>query len=129
MIDGKKPLPSFFLINISWITCFFKYFRSFFILVDDPQALYVNAGCFKCISGMNLYPPNESFLIVSFSFYILKRTSPTTGMWLGDVFIGKLSNNQLTSCSLTNFDKSIILLLFVFASFGFWFLNFFLHFR
>ena len=51
-----------------------------FLLVDDPQALYVNAGCFKCISGMNLYPPNESFLIVYFSFYILKRISPTTGM-------------------------------------------------
>ena len=66
------------MIKISRITCFFKYFRSFFILVNDPQAPSVNAGCFKFISGMNLCPPNESFLIVYFSFCIIKRTSPTT---------------------------------------------------
>ena len=29
-------------------------------LVNVPQALYVNPGCLKCISGINLYPVNKN---------------------------------------------------------------------
>ena len=34
-----------------------------FILVNRLQALHVNAGCFKCISGINLPPASKSYCI------------------------------------------------------------------
>ena len=33
--------------------------NSFFVFVNDPQALYVNLGCLKCISGINLSLDNK----------------------------------------------------------------------
>ena len=40
-------------------------------LVNDPQALYVSPGCFKCISGINLSPANKAHLLLH-SFYTVK---------------------------------------------------------
>ena len=39
------------------------FFYSFFILVNDPQTLYVNPGCLKCISGINLSAVNTNLFI------------------------------------------------------------------
>ena len=60
-------------------------------------------------------------------------------MLLKGIFIPKLINNPLAFCSLINldfllshtvhFDKSIILPLFVFTTFGFLLSVFFLHFK
>ena len=35
-------------------------------LVNDPKALRVNTGCFKCNSGINLSPVNKNLLIILF---------------------------------------------------------------
>ena len=34
--------------------------------VNDSQALYVNSGCLKCISGINLSAANKKLLAISF---------------------------------------------------------------
>ena len=31
-----------------------------------PPALYVNSGCLKCISGMNLSPASKILFVISF---------------------------------------------------------------
>ena len=50
------------LISINFcILCLF--------FVDDPQALYVNPDCLKCISGINLSPANKNLLTISFILY------------------------------------------------------------
>ena len=108
----KTSFILFVLINISWISYLNFCILSLFF-VNGPQALYVNPDCLKCISGM-------------YSMYLLKG-----------VFIPKLLNNLLASCSLINFDfllshtadfdKSIILLFFVLKTFGFLLSVFFLH--
>ena len=66
----------------------------------------------------------------------LKQRGPTKGSLLKGVFIPKLLNNLLASCSLINldsllshtahFDKSIILFFFVLTTFGFLLSVFFL---
>ena len=68
-----------------------------------------------------------------------KKRGPNKGNWLKGVFIPKLLNNLLVSCSLINFDvlltqtahfdKSIILPFFFLTTFGFLISVFFLHFR
>ena len=64
-----------------------------------------------------------------FYVYILNKRGPNKGILLKGVFIPKLLNNLLTSCSLINFnfllshtlhfDKSIILPFLVYATFEF----------
>ena len=61
-----------FSINIFWISSLFKSFYSFFILVNGPQALYVNPGCLKCISGVNLSLANKNLFTISFILYLYK---------------------------------------------------------
>ena len=34
--------------------------------MNGPQALYVNPGCLKCISNINLSPANKSLLAIAF---------------------------------------------------------------
>ena len=41
-------------------------------LVNGPQALYVNPGYLKGISGINLSPASKNLLIKSFFFYVIK---------------------------------------------------------
>ena len=38
----------------------------YLFLVNGPHALYVNPGCFKCISGINFSPANKNILTNSF---------------------------------------------------------------
>ena len=42
--------------------------NSSLFLVNSPQALQVNPGCFKCISGKNVSPVNKNLLTISFIF-------------------------------------------------------------
>ena len=48
-------------------------FLDFFILslflVNERQALYVNPGCLKCISGINLSAANKKLFIIEFILY------------------------------------------------------------
>ena len=53
------------------------------------QALYVNSGCLKCILGMNSSPANKKYYL-------------TVGVLLSGIFISKLLNNPLVSCSFIN---------------------------
>ena len=43
-------------------------------LVNGTQALYVNTGCLKCISGMNLSPAIRSMLFI---LYISNKIGQT----------------------------------------------------
>ena len=67
----KTSLIYFVLINISWISCFFKTLYSFFVFLKDPQALYLNPSCLKCISVINLYPANKKLLTVLFILHLV----------------------------------------------------------
>ena len=70
-------------------------------LVNGPQEIYVNLGCLKCISGMNLSPANKRFFIILFILYLQNRISSAIGNLLKIFsFISKLLNIQL--CSLVN---------------------------
>ena len=50
----------FVFVNIPRIPCFLKFLDSFFIFLDNSQALHVNPDCFKIISGLNSSPANKS---------------------------------------------------------------------
>ena len=47
---------------------------SFYVLslffVNGSQALYVNPGCLKFISGINLSPANKNLFTMSFNLYL-----------------------------------------------------------
>ena len=38
-------------------------------LVHEAQALYVNPGCPKCISGIKVSPVNKNVFVISFILY------------------------------------------------------------
>ena len=74
------------------------------------------------------------------SFYTVEKYYPIIGiLFINGIFIPKLLNNTLASCSLINFDllqpetaqfdESIVLPFFVFTTFGFLISVFFLHFK
>ena len=42
----------------------------YLFFVNDPQALYVNPGCLKCISGINLSSAYKNLLNISFILYL-----------------------------------------------------------
>ena len=93
---------------MSWISYFFKIFYFLFIISKCPQALYVNPGCLKCISCINLSPANKNFLTISFILHFvltcLNKRESTKGILLKGVFISKLLNNPLDFCCLISFD-------------------------
>ena len=64
--------------------------------MNGPQALYVNPGCLKCISGINLSPANKNLFIISFTLYFENKRSCNKGIQLKGVLIPKLLNNPLT---------------------------------
>ena len=82
----------------------------FLLFVNCPQVLHVNLGCLKCISGINLSPPNKKLFPISFILYLvltclmLLKQKRTYWRNLKDVFIPKIHNNPLNSCCLINFD-------------------------
>ena len=39
-----------------------NFYTPYFFIVNGPQALYVNPGCLKCVSGMNLSLANKSLV-------------------------------------------------------------------
>ena len=49
------------------------------LLTNGPQALYINAGCPKPISPMNLSPANKNDCSY-YRFHIFKKISPSTGI-------------------------------------------------
>ena len=85
-------------------------------LANDPQALYLNLGYLKYISGKNLSPANNNLCIASFILCLYKILL-MRGIPLKDE-LGP-NNNLLASCSLINlnfllplttrFDESILL--------------------
>ena len=44
--------------------------NSFFIFSEGSIRPQVNAGCFKCISALNLSPANKNLLTISFIFIV-----------------------------------------------------------
>ena len=76
---------------------------------------------------MNLSPANKNLFTKSFILYLYNKGGPNKGIRLKRVFIPKLLNNPLASCSLINLDFlllqtvqfgiSIILPFFVFYNF------------
>ena len=52
----------------------------FLLLTNGPQALYINTGCPKPISAMNLSPANKNDCSLYYKFHIFKKISPSTGI-------------------------------------------------
>ena len=86
------------MINISWVSCFFKFFIRSLFLVNGPQALYVNPGYLKCISGINLSPANKNVFTISFK----TKKDLTKEFDLKVILIPRILNNPLGSFSLRN---------------------------
>ena len=63
-------LPEVFLSQIYRPLNFF--ILSLF-LVNAPQALYINPGCLKRISGIHLSRANENLRTISFIFYLVLK--------------------------------------------------------
>ena len=97
--------------------------------------------CFSRWSASNLHKSGLSYICLLFhSFYTVEKYYPIIGiLFTNSIFIPKLLNNTLASCSLINFDflqpqtaqfdESIVLPFFVFTTFGFLISVFFLHFK
>ena len=125
----KTSLIKFIFVNIACISCFFKFLNSFFVFSkwNGPQALYINPGCFKCISGINLSPANKNLLSISLIFIcclqivcfrhvriqvsihiqwncIQNKISPNIGTLLNSVLILKLLSSPFASWFLINLD-------------------------
>ena len=66
--------------------------------MNGPQAPYVNPGCFKCISGINLCLANKSLFTITFIFYFLnKMFSMDKSLTIGTFIPVNLLNNPLAS--------------------------------
>ena len=65
--------------------------------MNGPEALYVNAGCFRLMSGMNLSFANKNLFTISFIVYLWK-TAPNIGI----LFKGKLGTTN---------DNSLVIVL------------------
>ena len=94
--------------------------------MNGSQALCVNQGGFICNSGISLSPASKNLFIILFILYFKTKEGQTKEFNLKGVLIPKLLNYLLASRSLRNFDflllhteqfdKSIILPFFVFAT-------------
>ena len=72
--------------------------------MNGPQAPYIGSGFLKCISGINLSPPNKNVLYFFIQFIsCINFLIPNQGILHKFVFIPKLLNNLQGSCSLINF--------------------------
>ena len=101
----KTTFIWFVLINLSWISCFFKFFILSLFLENSPYALHVNLGCFKFISGINLSPANNSLFIISFILYFQNKVFIKGKSLRISIFTPfQLLNYPLVSCSLRNFE-------------------------
>ena len=131
--DNLNYYTTKYILNLSF---FFNFFILSLFLVNEPQALYVNPGQFKCLSGIILFPANI-FFICSVILYFNIKEDPNKRIWLKGVLTPKLLNNPLASCYLRifdflplhieNFDKCLILPFFAFITSGFLLCVFFLH--
>ena len=106
------------------------------LLVNGTQALKVNPGHLKCISGISLFPANKNLFIILFILYLWNKIGPSKGIWLKGVFIPKLLSNPLASYSWINLDfllpqadglMKALLFRFLLHLFAFLLLVFFLH--
>ena len=61
------------------------------------KRLYVNPGCFKCISGINLSPANKNLFTILFILYFQNTISPNIGTLLDGVLRPKLPNSPFAS--------------------------------
>ena len=96
--------------------------------INGRQALYVNPDIIKCISVINLSTTNKNVFTISFILWSSNKIGPTKLILLKGVFIPRLLNYPVASCSSINvgfllqpmvdFDKSMILLFFIFTTFG-----------
>ena len=71
----------------------------FFLCVNNPQALSVNAGCLKCISNMNLSLANKNLLIILFTLYTKNKLSPNNDIFLKVALIPNWLNSPQASRS------------------------------
>ena len=84
------------------------------------NGLSSTAGCFKCISSINLSPANKNLLTILLILYNQSKISPNNGTVLDGVLIPKLLNIPFVSLFLMNidfllphFDNNVALLLLV----------------
>ena len=64
--------------------------------MNGPQALYVNPGCFKCSSGINLSPANKGIFTIAFILYFQNKVFIIGKSFIISTFVPvKLLNNPL----------------------------------
>ena len=135
----KPDLTWFILLDILSASCFFEflvYFLFCFLALNSPQALCINPGCLKCISGMNLSLVNKNLMIILFIFIPLKQN--ISQLWSYSKEFWQLSQQSaclslfeksFSCCALQDFIKALIyhyqLLIFL----DFYSLYYFLHFK
>ena len=111
-----------------------------FIFVNGPEALYLNSGCLRCVSGMIVSPVNTNLIIITFIFYSLKtKYHPIIVSFLKDALTLNWLNSPLASGFFINldfllvhtahFNKSIYFTLLVFETLCFLLSVFSLHFK
>ena len=129
---SKTIFVQFVLIDVCGVSRFFEYFCSFFVFVKGQhKVLYVNSGCFRCISGINLSPANKTLLFVVFIVFIFSEKIHNHDFWISNHL-----NSLFFSCSSINldfllsdavqFDRSIAFTLVVSATLGLLLFVFFL---
>ena len=70
--------------------------------INGRQALYVNPDIVKCISVINLSTANKNVFAISFILLSSNKIGPTKLILLKDVFIPRLLNYPVASCSSIN---------------------------
>ena len=85
------------MINLSWISSFFRCFILSLFLVNGPLGLYVNPAYFNCISGIDISLTNKNLFIISFILYVKTKEDLTKEFEGG--FNSKPLNNHLASRS------------------------------
>ena len=112
-----------------YIYIFFPIFSIFCIFLllfaNGPQAQYLNPGCLRCISGMNLSPANKILLITALIFQ--QKISANNGtLCKGDLIPNRLNNPPASSSIMSLYflllhtvDNSLIFPLLFFGNFRF----------
>ena len=78
--------------------------------MNGPKRLYVNPGCFKCISG-KIYllliktcsPLHSLYTLINLLDILKNKKGTNEEILFKGIFIPKLHNNPPPSCSLINF--------------------------
>ena len=65
-------MPNSFIYKCFKLPVSLNFLILWWCLINGPQALQINAGYFKCNSGINLSPVNKNLLMILFVLNLIK---------------------------------------------------------